>query len=276
MANIEGNEIALRSVFGQNLPAPRDGSDAKTDNDNRPPFFSSDYTLAPSYSDNLAPSWVYGLTYEGAATNKGQFQPFVESDYGPIYVSFGNVTAAGAGNAETILYPGQTIRFPRASRRVFIRASQTSGNAYIKLTWQLDPYADKHSSIASPLEVEGWEGRGFAPTIYDVAALPVYVYPRTQLFVYVQNNTLVDVNYYLYWNPPGNPLSPLEIDRELTIPAGAQRMFFYGPGVVQPAPLAAFQRMHAVALPGPYLQVQAAPVAPIGAGENVKIGVWYR
>lgn len=273
MANVEGNEIALRSVLGQNLPAPRDGSDARTDNDNRPPFFTSIYTVQPTISENLSPGWVYGLTYEGSGPPNAAYEPFVEQDYGPIFVSFGNKTEPGVGQAESILYAGQTMKFPRGARRIFVRSSNNQ-TAPIRLTWQLDPYADKHTSASVLNQTQAWEGLGFAPTIYDVAQLPVYVYPRTQLVVNIQNNTLVTVNYSLDWNPFGT--GALQIDRELGIPAGAGLFFFYGPGVSTPVPIPAQQRAHPISFPGPSMQITAIPTAPIGVGENVKIGVWYR
>ena len=266
MANVEGNEIALRSVLGQNLPAPRDGSDARSDNDARPAFITADYNLLPNYAESVAPSWCYGVTYEGAGGNE-----YPGADTGPIAVSWG--TAAQPGSAESILYPGQTLSFPRAARRVFARF--LSDPNYLvrncKLTWKLDPYAAKTWSPGAAVSVVGANGYGINESYPWSAPFPSFVLaPRTQLMVEIRNTSTVQVNYQLVAFGFGTSL----VVDTANIAAGGTFKAMYGPGIVVASLPAGFSG-HCMTFPE-VMGIFVLPAAPPGPGDTLGISYWYR
>lgn len=263
MANVEGNEIALRSVLGQNLPAPRDGSDARSDNDGRPAFLTANYALGSTYGESIAPAWCYGMTYEGPGLGAAP-----GDDVGPIFVSWG--TAAQPGSAETILYPGQTLSFPRAARRVFGRTEHPSGGASAKITWKLDPYAAKTWSPAGTVSTVQQAGAGNNVT----QALPIYAgaLPRTQLIIDIENTSTVAVTYTLYGTLMG-PSGLLVLDTAV-IAAGANLRLMYGQGIVIASLPAGFSG-HCMAFPYS-VEFTVTPNAPPAPGDVCHLSYWYR
>ena len=266
MANIEGNEIALRSVLGQYKTLPRDGTDARTDNDNKPPFFTQDYVIPGSYSENLAPSWCYGLTYEGCSLEGAP----VDSE-GPLFVAWG--TLAAPGTSESILYPGQTLAFPRGTRRVFVRRVPSVSYAYVKLTWKLDPFASKNWSpgaetVVKPDTGTGVDRNSIISPIIPAAGGNLFTYPRTQLLVKVENITTVNVLYSLVLNVG----TGIQID-SATINVGNSATFMYSPSLVV-ASLPAGISGHNTVFTGSTVIV-CQPAAP-SVGPIADVTAWWR
>ena len=262
MATIEGNEIALRNVLDTIHPKPRDGSNAQGSNDNNgPPFFTADYHLLSNYSEQLAPSWVYGLTYEGPADSTNPSFP-VLAPLDRIFVSWnvGNTTQ------ETILFVGQTLFFPRGARRVFVRCPSSVPQAFVKLTWQTDVYAQKTSSPNTyTVGVNPGFGGSFSGLFADW--LPFGVPANTQLYVAINNASSVPLTWRLVSN------AGVILDSAVQA-AGVVRNYHYGPGVSSPFP--ANTQGHGICLPGPLVQLIILPNAPLAPGDQLQVEYWFR
>jgi hypothetical protein len=268
MANIEGNEIALRSVFGQYKTLPRDGTDARTDNDNKPPFFTQNYVIQPAYSENLAPSWCYGVTYEGSSIEGAP-----ADNEGPLFVAWG--TIAQAGTSESILWPGQTLSFPRGTRRVFVRRSAPAvQEALVKLTWKLDPFAWKNWSpgaetVTKPDTGTGVDANSVISPIIRAPGGVITSYPRSQLLVKIDNVSTVPVDYSLILNVG----TGIQID-SATINAGNNRTFMYSPSLVV-ASLPAGVSGHNTVFTGS-ASIVCNEGAPAPAGPLAVVTAWWR
>lgn len=278
MANVEGNEIALRSVLGENLPKPRDGSDAREDNDNKQPFKTVTYeTNVFGFSENIAPAWCYGMTYESdVAPNPANSNSYTENnptrDQIPIYVAFGVRPETPFEGA--VLYPGQTLNFPRGTRRVYVRKDfVVSGNQFV-ITWKLDPYASKTYSPAGAVATQLIRGDGIdqdSPNGGDRwslnPVLPKTVFPREQLVISINNVTAVAVNYSLSLEVAG------QIDAAV-IAAGTTRVFMYSPSLIVaslPAGVTGHNTVFSASA-----QISCTPAAPLPPGAFLIGRVWYR
>jgi hypothetical protein len=270
MATIEGNEIALRNVFNELDPRSRDNTTAKNDNDTLPPFYTATYELAQVYGASLAPSWVYGLTYEGPGTATGTTYDPAANTSGPIYISWGTASG-GAGSAEAVLYPGQTFEFPRAARRVFVRSAVAGPNntVYVQLTWKLDLWARKTTSVGDTVDVSLWSGTGETATspALPQSGVAREVNARSSLFVLCDNVSSTNLTYELLVEG-----TQFVIDTA-TINAGQRRVFHYGAGIGTNLP--AGQQGHNFAFPA-RVRFQFIPAAPIVPGEFIDLSWWAR
>lgn len=138
MATIQGNLTALLDAAAELIPPVRNGQNARVTQDEMGGAFATvQATLTQDYdpanANASATSWVYGITLEGSS---------VDTTENPVFVSW-----ASASNArEAALIVGQTLRFPRGARRVFLRSA--TGTQNVAVSWHLDRFATKSS--ASP------------------------------------------------------------------------------------------------------------------------------
>jgi hypothetical protein len=272
MATIEGNEIALRNVFDEYNPRSRDKSTAQENNDTTPPFITQSYEINANYGVSLAPSWVYALTYEGPGQWPGVpwWQTQQQPGGLPIMVSFGAANGS-AGGAETVLYPGQTIEFPRGARRVFVRAANllpTQLNyGWVELTWKTDLWARKIDSSGNIVSTQLVNGNG-VPVIgngwgsYNCS-------PRSSLIIGIDNdNTTVATDLRIEWGD--NSQFTLATG---SCPAGQQRVFHFGPGIGTNLPANSFGAN--ITFPS-FVTFYVSPAAPPPPGESCAIGWWVR
>jgi len=266
MATIEGNEIALRNVFDELVPRSRDNTTAKLNNDSVPPFFTQQFELSTAYGNNLAPGWVYGVTFEGPGSGYAADLP---ASWSPIFLSWG--TTSGIGQSESILYPGQTIEFPRGARRVFVRSSipPAQGSAIVYLTWKTDLWARKTDSGGTQSQVQLGIGNGVqsAGQLLPQSGFTFDASPRSSFLGVIENTASVGVTWQVLI---GGTQYVLDTS---TIPAGATRIFHYGPGIGTTLP--AGQQGHNFAFPQT-ITVLVTPNAPIAPGDTVGLSWWAR
>ena len=237
MANVEGNEIALRSVAAELIPPVRSGQDARTNQDDfGSPFTTLEYAVDDTYSIidpltfvaqagiSFAPSWVYGMLLEpswGGLNETSRSGSGVDAPR--YYAAFGTNTKKN----EVELQPGKVLSFPRGARRIFIR-SNSNVPTRIRVTWIVDRFAAISNSGANGVDVSRtWFGDGTIDSVALVAQ--VLSQTITQLDGYsnyccfLQNNLNQQVTYEL-------ELAGSIIDSG-TVNVGATRLVSYGPGV---------------------------------------------
>lgn len=274
MATIEGNEIALRNVFDDMVPKSRDNSTAKVNNDSFPPFFTQTFELTNGYGTNLAPGWVYGMTFEGPGIANQNGPIFgnpanLPNSWAPIFVSWG--ATSGNGQSEAVLYPGQTIEFPRGARRVFVRSSIPPfvGSAIVALTWKTDLWARKTDSSGTQNQVQLGIGNGVQASGPGLpqGGIQFDASPRSSFLAVLENTASVGVTWQVLIGGTGYVLDTS------TIAPGVTRTFHYGPGIGTSLP--AGQQGHNFAFPQ-FITVQITPNAPIIPGESVGLSWWAR
>jgi len=274
MATIEGNEIALRNVSDEIAPRSRDNTTAKANNDSLPPFFTQTFEITNAYGTNVAPSWVYGLTFEGPGL-ENPAGPIagnpanMPTSWAPIFVSWG--TTGGAGQSESVLYAGQTIEFPRGARRVFIRSSVLpgAGPAIVNLTWKTDLWARKVDSSGTQNQVQLGIGNGVQASnpALPQSGILFDASPRSSFLGVVDNTASVGVTWQVLIGGTGYVLDTS------TIAAGVSRTFHYGAGIGTSLP--AGQQGHNFAFPQ-YITVLITPNAPITPGDSIGLSWWAR
>lgn len=222
MANVEGNEIALRQVASELFPPVRSGQNALIDQDTfGPPFVTTTETnVSTTYSTtSIAPGWVYGLILE-----KSEYAGDYVSD-NPVppefFVSFGTASTAN----ETLIQYGQELLFPRGARRIFLRCSQP--NHGVKITWVTDRFARKALSGTSlPTITRTWRGdRNFESLDMAAGVTTVIAFDSYTWFSAVIRNTsaATAATYTLQWYG-------ITLDTG-AIPPSSVRVVSYGPGV---------------------------------------------
>lgn len=237
MANVEGNEIALRQVASELFPPVRSGQDARTNQDNfGTPFTTLTYVVNDTYEIldpitglgqagvSFAPSWVYGLLLEpswGGLNETSRSGSGVDAPR--YYASFGTTQKTN----EVEITPGKVLSFPRGARRVFLR-SNTNVPSTIRVTWIVDRFASISNSGADGVDTcRTWFGDGTIDTI-SVVAQPVsqliaQLDGYTNFCCFLENNLNQPLSYEL-------SLFARTIDSG-TVPVGAVRLVSYGPGV---------------------------------------------
>jgi hypothetical protein len=236
MATIEGNEIALRKVAGELVPPVRSGQDARTDQDTfGSPFVTLDYRVSNQYGQydpatasylppyTLAPRWVYGMVLEPSwAANNQSSQESNGQDTPRFFAAFG--TAQQSNEVE--LKPGRVYRFPRGARQVFVRSNQSLPRD-IRITWIVDRFATIDTSdVSGPTVTRNWLGDGEVDSFTLNNAVGGFTIPidgYTHTSFYIQNGTNGPGTYDLQFQ--GGSLD------SGNIPAGAERIISYGPGV---------------------------------------------
>lgn len=259
MATIEGNEIALRKVAGELQPPVRAGQEAKLDQDTLGnAFVTFVYTTTITYpSDSIAPSWVYGMTYERNTTFLPKYSDSQSDD--SILVAWGGQTTLN----EARLFPGQTLEFPRGARKIYIRTDQdVVTGPKPEITWRLDRFARKTWS-PSKIELATSRGSPLPATLLPYTGSQTFeVESGAQLFAYIENSSANAITWQM------QSKGGLVVLDQGTVGAGVTRLLAYGPGVGN-LPAGLGWQGHGIVVPGDCVIFSIITGAP---GDNFRFG----